>query len=198
MNSKWNIEKEHIEHEILVENKTYEEIGREYGCSGSNIKKVANRLGIKSAQRREINSKKANKTHNCLNCGIEFNHIDGYTNKYCSVDCEKEFKHKKRYQLLIDGDSSIMRANYSPKAYREDILKEQNGVCAICGIKPEWNNKKLIFIVDHIDGHASNNYRKNLRCICPNCDSQLDTFKSKNKCGERHYYRYHKTADEKF
>lgn len=25
-----------------------------------------------------------------------------------------------------------------------------------------------------------------------NCDSQLDTYKSKNKCGERSYYRYHK------
>lgn len=85
-----------------------------------------------------------------------------------------------------------MRANYSPKAFREDILKEQGGVCAICGMKPVWNGKKLVFIIDHIDGHASNNKRENLRCICPNCDSQLDTYKSKNKCGERSYYRYHK------
>ena len=44
--------------------------------------------------------------------------------------------------------------------------------------------------VDHIDGNASNNRRDNLRCICPNCDSQLDTYKSKNKNGARYYYRY--------
>ena len=46
-------------------------------------------------------------------------------------------------------------------------------------------NKCVIFI----DG---DNVRSNLRLICPNCDSQLDTYKSKNKNGARSYYRYHK------
>jgi len=84
-----------------------------------------------------------------------------------------------------------MTAKYSPRAFKKDILKEQNGVCAICGIKPEWNDKPLIFILDHIDGRASNNQRNNLRCICPNCDSQLETYKSKNKNSDRVYYHSH-------
>jgi hypothetical protein len=47
-----------------------------------------------------------------------------------------------------------------------------------------------VFILDHIDGKASNNRRDNLRCICPNCDSQLDTYKSKNKNSDRTYYHF--------
>ena len=97
---------------------------------------------------------------------------------------------KNKYQKIVKGDESVMRANYSPKTFKDIILKEQNNKCAICGMTTEWNNKPIVFILDHIDGHASNNKRDNLRCICPNCDSQLDTYKSKNKNGDRHYYRY--------
>ena len=50
-----------------------------------------------------------------------------------------------------------------------------------------WNNKKINFILDHIDGNAANNDRSNMRLICPNCDSQLDTYKSKNKNSARNF-----------
>lgn len=203
MKSKWESEKENLEQLILVEKLSYEEIGRRYNCSGSNIKKVALRLGIELPQRRTLNDKE---TFNkgtvrtsigiCANCGKEFKKISGYSNKFCCAECGLEYNHKIGYQKILDGDPSIMRANYIPKHFKDDILQEQEGVCAICGMKPEWNGKPLVFILDHIDGHASNNKRDNLRCICPNCDSQLDTYKSKNKCGERSYYRYRKFDDE--
>lgn len=197
MESKWFKEKSYLEQAILVDKLSYEEIGRKYGCSGSNIKKVAQRIGIELPQRRKINSnetfnKGTGQKYYCINCGKEIT----YPKKFCDFTCQYEYQHKQKYQLILDGDKSIMRANYSPLIFRNDILKEQGGVCAICGIKPEWNGKELVFIVDHIDGHASNNKRDNLRCICPNCDSQLDTYKSKNKCGERSYYRYHKNVDK--
>jgi hypothetical protein len=35
-------------------------------------------------------------------------------------------------------------------------------------------------ILDHIDGDASNNSPTNFRLVCPNCDTQLPTYKAKN------------------
>ena len=128
----------------------------------------------------------------CINCGKEFIKYTQKNNKYCSLKCQKEYQHKEKYKLLIEGDPSIMRGNYTPRIFKNDILLEQDNKCAICGMPPIWNGKELVFIVDHIDGNAANNKRDNLRCICPNCDSQLDTYKSKNKNGARSYYRYHK------
>ena len=203
MKSKWESEKENLKQLILVEKLSYEEIGRRYGCSGSNIKKVALRIGIDLPIRclgnvgREPVNKNSSKKYICINCGKEFIKSSGSTGKYCSNNCQLEYQHKEKYKKILNGDKSIMRANYSPAIFRQDILNEQNGICAICGIKPEWNNKSLVFIVDHIDGDASNNKRDNLRCVCPNCDSQLDTYKSKNKNGKRSYYRYHKYDEEK-
>ena len=55
MKSKWETEKENLEQLILVEKLSYEEIGRRYRCSGSNIKKVAARVGIDLPQRRKVN-----------------------------------------------------------------------------------------------------------------------------------------------
>ena len=208
--SKWESEKEELERLINIEKVSYEEIGRRYGCSGSNIRKVAKQLGIEIPQRRKINPnetfgkgvhKNSDKWLKAIcqnpNCKKEFEYLPSrQSGKYCSLKCQGEHTHLIKYQLLLDGDPSIMRANYSPRNFREDIIKEQGGVCDICKCKPEHNGKPLVFIIDHIDGNAANNRRDNLRCICPNCDSQLDTYKSKNKNGARSYYRYHKYNEE--
>ena len=37
----WNLEKENLERLILTDKVSYEEIGRMYGCTGSNIRRVA-------------------------------------------------------------------------------------------------------------------------------------------------------------
>ena len=44
-----NVTKEELEKLILDEKLSYEEIGRDYGVSGSGIKKKAKKLGIKQA-----------------------------------------------------------------------------------------------------------------------------------------------------
>jgi len=36
-------------------------------------------------------------------------------------------------------------------------------------------------ILDHINGVNNDNRLENLRFVCSNCDSQLDTYKSRNR-----------------
>ena len=52
--------------------------------------------------------------------------------------------------------------------------------CEVCGLD-SWNGKVLNCALDHIDGDRSNHSLSNLRILCPNCHSQTDTFRSKNK-----------------
>lgn len=196
---KWENKKEELIELIVKQKLSYEEIGRRYGVTGSAIKKTALRLGINVPYRRKINPNESFgkgvirvPTSNCPNCGKEVRLYTGRRNSFCSLKCQHEYQHKEIYKKILEGDQTIMRGNYNARRFKTDILNEQSGVCAICGMQQEWNGKPLVFILDHIDGNAANNKRDNLRCICPNCDSQLDTYKSKNKNGARSYYRYHK------
>jgi len=62
-----------------------------------------------------------------------------------------------------------------------------------CGIT-EWNGKEIVLELEHIDGNSLNNTEENLSLLCPNCHSQTDTYKGKNKGSGRHYrkVRYQK------
>lgn len=124
-------------------------------------------------------------------------------NKYCSV-CNSNISYKNKSGMCkkclkekqdaekIDNWLKTGSTGYSVSTtirgcIRRYIYEDQQGKCAICGMQDTWNNKKINFILDHIDGNAANNNRSNMRLICPNCDSQLDTYKSKNKNSARNF-----------
>lgn len=78
-------------------------------------------------------------------------------------------------EIFIEGSSAsqhALRNRYFYGNYSEYK-------CSICGIN-EWNNKPLTLRLDHINGHNTDDRLENLRWVCPNCDSQLDTYCGKN------------------
>ena len=139
----------------------------------------------------KANKERRDEISTCVNCGKEYHKFFSNKGKCCSIQCGYNNKTRLAYEKLIAGDPSMQKGNYNPKFCKPIILKEQNNKCSICGCDPIWNNKNLVFILDHIDGNASHNIRSNFRMICPNCDSQLDTYKSKNKNSAR-ITRYHR------
>ena len=132
----------------------------------------------------------------CQNCNKEFE-TSIISQKFCCPTCSSDFTHKVAYKDFLENPNKYNRGNYTPKAFKKEFMLEQDNKCAICKCDPIHNGKALVFVLDHIDGDASNNSRKNLRMICPNCDSQLDTFKSKNKNSTRRNYWKEKILREK-
>lgn len=132
--------------------------------------------------------KKQNAVHKrpprqCSICGINIS--DKNKSGYCH-QCKKKIDNEnkiKKWQTT--GETGCSVGATIRNCIRRYIYDKQEGRCAICGMQDTWNNKELHFILDHIDGDASNNWENNLRLICPNCDSQLDTYKSKNKNSAR-------------
>jgi hypothetical protein len=123
----------------------------------------------------------------CENCKKPIEIKDSkYKRKFCSVTCIADNKKKKLLEYWLKTgipntftggkNGNTLKSHY----IRDYLLKEQNNCCAICKCSNIWNNKVLNFILDHIDGDCNHNSRENLRLICPNCDSQTDTYKGKN------------------
>ena len=134
----------------------------------------------------------------CLVCGKKLGR--NHKTEYCQEHLRQHQKEEKIKNWLETGQTGITVDTTIRGTIREYILKEQNYKCAICGIENNWNNKQLNFVLDHINGDASNSSRNNIRLICPNCDSQLDTYKSKNKNSARNarkeYLKDHTNRDK--
>jgi len=57
--------------------------------------------------------------------------------------------------------------------------------CSECQLTTTWNNKPIVLELDHIDGNSQNNLLSNLRWLCPNCHSQTNTFRGRNRRKEQ-------------
>ena len=122
----------------------------------------------------------------CRGCGAESTGRPGRA--FCSNACQMARKQRRLLEhWLATGEGHV--ATRSGHYIRSYLFEQQSGLCAICGRANEWQGLPLVLVLDHVDGDADNNRRENLRLICPNCDSQLATFKNRNAGRGRHSRR---------
>lgn len=186
------MKKEDLEELLINKKLSYKEIGKIYNVSGVYIRKLCIRMGVliptrykRTGTHNKGKIKECNKP-NCLNCGKIFNRKNK-KNIFCGQDCSSKYRSNKTLNEWLNNQEKYSNKlmNLQKHPIRRYLFEEQNGLCNICNIDNIWNGKEMIFVLDHLDGNAANNQRKNIRLICHNCDSQLDTYKSKNKNSAR-------------
>ena len=80
-------------------------------------------------------------------------------------------------EILLANSPYTNQTRLKIRLLRDGLLKN---VCCSCGQTPTWLSKPLVLIMDHINGDHHDNRLENLRMLCPNCNSQTETFSRKH------------------
>lgn len=81
-------------------------------------------------------------------------------------------------EIMVKNSSYKNLTSLKKRIIKEGILDYR---CSICGNVGIWNDKDLVLVLDHINGDNTDHRKENFRFLCPNCNSQMDTFAGKNK-----------------
>ena len=152
----WTIEKEKLQ-DVVSRSKSFADIFRYFGL-------VIYGSGYKTLKKRMDGD------------GIDYSHIP------LGFNCNRGRKFDKTRAIPLEKimveNSTYSRGSLKKRLIKLGILKNE---CSVCGRPPIWENKVLILVIDHINGVNNDNRIKNLRLVCPNCNSQLDTSGGKNR-----------------
>lgn len=110
------------------------------------------------------------------------------------ISCFESYKERRNRSKLkrVKSESEISdkfnniyfikNSKISRSCIKFNIIKNKliEYKCNECGCDDKWRDKKLILILDHINGINNDHRLENLRFLCPNCDSIQDTYCGKN------------------
>lgn len=80
-------------------------------------------------------------------------------------------------EVCMVENSTMNPGTIKKKVMQNNLLPNQ---CALCDDPPFWKGKPLVMVLDHINGINNDHRLENLRLLCPNCNSQTDTFCRRN------------------
>jgi len=152
----WSVPKQELEL-IILNSSSYSEILRKLNIfsQGSNINTLKRRILFENIDTSHINK------------GMSSNKGKKFGPHKCSIPND----------ILFSENSSKSRSIVRSRLLRDSLIPY---MCSDCGLEPKWNNKPLSMVLDHINGVPNDNRLENLRFLCPNCNSQTDTFAGRN------------------
>lgn len=103
---------------------------------------------------------------------------------HCNLKPEITDQYRGIKKEAVPLDQVLVRdSNYSRHLIKKRIILENiiPYKCKKCGLDPIWNNEKLVLVLDHENGINNDNRIENLRFLCPNCNSQTETFTGRNR-----------------
>lgn len=126
----------------------------------------------------------------CSNCGTSHTNVKWKIGKFCNNKCQREYEAAKRISEWQEGKG------FSKGPVKRYLSEKKKG-CWKCGIT-QWNGEKITLELEHIDGNSTNNKEENLALLCPNCHSQTDTYKGRNRGNGRHVRRTRYAEEKSF
>ena len=107
--------------------------------------------------------------------------LRGRAIKYGLHIVKKQKQNKKnsfKLEDILSGKHPQYSSGHLSKRLVEAGIKEYK--CESCLIK-EYNGKNITLELNHKDGNHYNHVLENLELLCPNCHSQTETYRFKNR-----------------
>jgi Zn finger protein HypA/HybF involved in hydrogenase expression len=97
----------------------------------------------------------------------------------------------RKVDIISFKNEWLTENSYKTRGHLKNYLLKFNLLewkCRDCGNNGNWNGKKIVLQLEHINGISDDNRLENLCFLCPNCHSQTETFAGKSQRKERNFF----------